>query len=528
MDRLDNAVRDAYRAAFTQALADGRSKPLLIPQSLLGAFIVPMLWLTIPHTQRPLLYQTRWLVMAFVVLFNANLALHSSSTNMACSYAAGLIAAWGTISSMNLVIWKPTQFEAARAIKVQRAPEHGAAGGTTGQGAGCSNRNGLRRRKSEGTAAEPTVDGHPEDCEEVFVWQPFPAEAPFSERFGWVLDLTCSFRCSGWNWSISSIPRPQIPRQVRPGDLVDLSSMPRVTESGYERCLTQHHFTRKRLSKLAAMYLVLDFLSVSMMKDPYFIVGPDNSYELPPRLRGISPWLLLAYREAFCLAGVLSAVEAVFSLNDLAQYWLFKSLFPSRAALWRHASVFGSFSNVLDRGLAGWWGGWWHQTFRQQFLAPSTYMLRHGYLEKGTRTATIAAIFMSFFQSGLLHAAGSISSIPETKPWRSPVFFLLQAVGIMVQEGLSKAIRSCLLPRPPRALARAANMLFAVAWLYMTAGLFIDDIASAGLWLLEPVPISPLRWLGFGHPTDHWWRWDRHHFPKWYSGGNWWDTGIAL
>ncbi|KND89471.1 hypothetical protein TOPH_05854 [Tolypocladium ophioglossoides CBS 100239] len=527
MDRLDNAVRNAYRTSFTQALADGRAKPLLIPYSLLGAFFVPMLWLTIPHTRRPWLYQTRWLVMAFVVMFNVNVARHSSSTNMACAYAAGLMAAWGTISSMNLLIWKRSQFEAARTIRVPRAPEHEGTNGTTGQDTRHSNQNGLRRHKSEGTAAEPTVGGHTEDDKEVFVWQPFPAEASFSERFGWALDLTCSFRCSGWNWSISSIPRPQIPHQVRPGDLVDLSSMPRVTESGYERCLTEHQFTCKRLVKLAAMYLILDFLSVFMMKDPYFIVGPDNSYELPPRLRGISPWLLLAYREVFCLAGVLSAIEAVFGLNDLVQYWLFKSFFPSRAALWQHASTFGSFSNVLDRGLAGWWGGWWHQTFRQQFLAPSTYMLRHGYLEKGTRTATIVVMFMSFLQSGLLHASGSISSIPKTKPWRSPAFFLLQAVGIMVQEGLAKAIRQYL-PRPPWTLTRAANLLFTVVWLYLTAGLFIDDIASTGLWLLEPVPISPLRWLGFGHPTDHWWRWDRDHFPKWYSGGNWWDTGIAL
>ena len=255
--------------------------------------------------------------------------------------------------------------------------------------------------------------------------------------------------------------------------------MPRVTEVGYRRCLTDHEFARKRLVNLAATYLILDFLSVSMMKDPYFIVGPDKPYVLPAHLQGISPWLLLAYREVFCLVAVLSAIEAVFSLNDLVQYWLLKSLFPFRAALWHHASTFGSVSNILDRGLAGWWGAWWHQTFRQQFLAPSTYLVRYGYLERGSRKATIVAMFMSFFQSGLLHASGSISSVPKTKPWRSPAFFLLQAVGILIQEGLAKAIGPYL-PNPPRALTRAAHLLFTIAWMYMTAGLFINDLASTG------------------------------------------------
>ena len=198
MNRLDNAVRTSYRTALAEALADGRAKPLLIPYSLLGAFIVPMLWLTIPHSRRPWLYQTRWLVMAFAVIFNVNVALYSSSTNMACAYAAGLMATWGTISSLNLIIWKRPQFEAARAVKVPRVPEEKGTNGAAGQGTGSLNQEGPRMRKSEGVAAVSKVEELAEDDDkEMWVWQPFPAEASFLERFGWVLDLTCSFRASG-------------------------------------------------------------------------------------------------------------------------------------------------------------------------------------------------------------------------------------------------------------------------------------------------------------------------------------------
>lgn len=263
------------------------------------------------------------------------------------------------------------------------------------------------------------------------------------------------------------------------------------------------------------------------MKDPFFIFGPDNKYTLPAHLRQVSPWLLHYYRVLFTLVAVFSAIHAVFNVTEIVQYWTFKTFFPSRAALWHYSAVFGSFSHVLNRGLAGWWGSCWHQTFRLPFLAPYTYLLRKGYLKHGTTSATVLMSFLSFFQSGLMHCAGSLTTIPHTKPWRSILFFLLQGVGIAVQQGLNVGVRR-FISNPPRKLGQAGNVLFSALWLFMTAPLFVDDIASAGLWLLEPVPISPLRWMGFGHPDDHWWRWDREFFPKFYPVNNWWEFGIAL
>lgn len=303
--------------------------------------------------------------------------------------------------------------------------------------------------------------------------------------------------------------------------------MPRVSRSGYERCLTEGAFVRKRLISVALMYLALDLGAVLLVKDPYFVLGPDHAHEPPPYLRGVPVWLLLAYRELMSLAGILSAIQGIFSLHDLLQYGLLKFCFPSRAAPWFHASTFGDFSQVLDRGLAGWWGAFWHQTFRHQFVAPAAYLVKHGYLVKGRPSAAMMGVFVSFLQSGLLHASGSITSMPETKPWRPVAFFLLQAVGIIVERTLRGAMSRCF-SKSPRLVTRAANLLFTASWLYMTATFIIDDLAAAGLWVLEPIPVSPLRCLGYGHAIDHWWLWDRHHFSRWSSGKHWWESGVAI
>ncbi|KAH6608727.1 hypothetical protein Trco_002073 [Trichoderma cornu-damae] len=539
---LGYAVRTAYSDAFKLAVADGRAEPLLVPFCLLAPFAVPALWLAVPHRRRTWFYHTRWLAMAFVVWSNAHHLMYTSSANPACAYAAGLAATWGTMLSMNLLVWTRPQFDAARVRSIRTG--HGPAkvrdgakqtemdagaqpvshGKENGGANTCGNGPRMRRALPEGGDAEAS-----KRLEELeYVWEPYPSGGGFLERLAWSTDLVLSFRCAGWNWSIPSLPRPPIPLQISHGDKVDVDSIPRVSRSGYWRPLTRGEFVRDRLAKVAVLYLVLDFLSVYMMKDPYFILGPDHQgYVLPPHLRHLPPWLLRAYRQAFSLSGVYAAIEAMFGVSDLVQYWMASRFYPSRAALWQYSSTFGSLEQILDRGLAGWWGGWWHQTFRMQFAAPATYLLREGYLNRGTQFASAAAMAISFLQSGMLHASGSFSSVPKTKPWRAPAFFFLQMTGILLQQWTSRLLGSHL-PRPPRALSRTANLLFTLAWLYFTAPLFIDDCSSTGLWLVEPVPVSPLRFLGFGYEGDHWWRWDGDHLPKLYLGETWWQSGIAL
>ncbi|KAH8130084.1 hypothetical protein ACSS6W_006974 [Trichoderma asperelloides] len=541
---LAYAIRTAYADAFKLAVADGRAKPLLIPFCLLAPFVVPALWLAVPHKRRAWFYHTRWLAMALIIWSNVYHLVYTSSANTACAYAAGLASTWGTMLSMNLLIWTRPQFDAARVVQRVKKNEDDdglmkVAGGemhtetrSTGYGQGPEIVNGggneLRARKRISTNGAEKGEARQDEFE--YVWEPYPSDGGFLERLAWATDLILCFRFSGWNWSVPTIPRPQIPLQVSHGDQVDADAIPKVSRSGYKRPSTTGEFVRGRLAKIVCFYFVLDFLSVYMKKDPYFILGPDHQghVALPPHLRNLPSWLLLAYREAFSLLGVYAAIEAVFSLSDLVQYWLASRFYPSRGALWQFASTFGSFEQVLARGLAGWWGGWWHQTFRMQFAAPAMYLVREGYLKRGTRLAAVATMLVSFLQSGLLHASGSFTSTPRTKPWRAPAFFFLQMVGILLQQWTARLVRVYMPLRLPQFVPRIVNLLFTLTWLFYTAPLFMDDCSSTGLWLVEPVPASPLLFLGFGNEGDHWWRWDRDHLPGLYLGETWWQSGIAL
>ncbi|KAH7163246.1 hypothetical protein B0J13DRAFT_538171 [Dactylonectria estremocensis] len=555
---LGDMARLRYRDAFTRAVAEHRRRPLVLPYGLLGPMALAPLWLAIPHTKRPWVYRSRWLIVGLVVVLDLDMVFSMSSHNVACAYGAGLMAMWGILTTLDLLVWSRPQFNAARAVLVPKSVYAGKISNgkpkTSGEGIDFEpvHLDGLRQRRPDCIAASglhvvsnaspsddkpqhdrPQYDNPQQDNPQHegpdCIWQPFPEDGPFLQRLNWAMDFVTNYRCIGWNCSIPSVPLPQIPARIHLGDPVSLDGIPVISRSGYRRSLTKAEFFRTRIWTVVVLYLVLDFLAVFMMKDPYFIFGPDRSsgHELPEFLGWLPSWALLTYRELFSLAGVFAAIGAIFNIHDIFQYYVFSLVFPIRAELWQYTTTFGSFSQVLDRGLAGWWGSWWHQTFRLQFSSPATYLVRNGYLSKGTLVTQIVTMVVSFFQSGLLHASGSQSSMPRTKVWRSPAFFLLQPPGIMIQLALNWVIDTYL-PRVPVMVRQGFNLVLTLAWLQLTARLFCDDMASTGLWLLEPIPFSPFRLFGFGHPNDHWWRWNWDMIPVWHSDDNWWASGLQI
>ena len=325
------------------------------------------------------------------------------------------------------------------------------------------------------------------------------------------------------------IPQPTDTDKSQNNAPIDVAKIPCRTPSGYSIPSSQSSFVTSRLANIVVSYALLDLMSALMMKDIYFILGPNR---LPPpntvQRSHVMPhpqtYLLFLYHQSLSFIGILSAITAVFSAAEVVQYFLIERFFPSRHALWFYASTFGSFTQVLDRGLAGFWGSWWHQTFRVQFLAPATYLLKRGYIKKGTGFGTAVAMMVTFVQSGLMHSSGSYSSMGPSKLWKPPLFFMLQAVGIFLQASLSKALPSVSM----KLVRRTANLLFTVMWLFATAPLFVDDLASIGMWMFEPVPVSFVKPLWLGYPGDKWWRWDEHFLPRWHTGYRWWESGIAI
>lgn len=203
IERLGDEVRARYRAIFAQSVAAGQQDLLILPWSILTAFIIPTLWLAVPHT-RGWKRQANWAVVAFVIAFNLRLAWTTSSPNFACGYATGLMASWGIISTLTILVWSSPQEEAARVIRRKRRMGVIAANGvakddtTQHKELGATGENGVRRRNGFETARTDADAAVAEQRpEHEYVWQSFPANGPWSSRLNWAFDMTTNFRFVG-------------------------------------------------------------------------------------------------------------------------------------------------------------------------------------------------------------------------------------------------------------------------------------------------------------------------------------------
>lgn len=528
--------RAALRDQFQADIAAGRARPLVVPFDALGSLIIPLIYLCIPHTRRPWLYKLRFGWMALIIWLNWNLMLRAASTNMAIAYGTGVAGAWGVLWSLTVFIWMRPQFDAARVERRRKkggvALQNGQSNGAVSGGKG--DMDGIGKQTQE-NAPDETVANALEDGYEYY-WQPYPADSPLLSRLDWAFDYASGFRGSGWTTSITSIPSFKRPDKPQSRELVDLSSIPITTKTGYARHLTVRSFLLSRLRHMLVGYLTLDICLVTMRHDPYFILGPDHGLSLPTYLISLPKPVLELYRTTLSLGIILSALYMIFALGQVAQFLLCRR-FPSlgcRGDLWQYPSVFGSFtSNVLDHGLAGFWGGWWHQTFRMAFIAPTDWMVANGILPKDKHhpLTQFVGSLVAFGQSSILHAAGSWTSLPkEARPWSPPLFFLASLVGVMVQMGWCSAVlgkegrEMC-----PRWARRGGNLVFVLVWLHLTRWAFVDDLSRGGVWLFEPVPVSVVRMLGFGEAGDDAvWRWTPDERPKFWVGRRWWESGIAI
>lgn len=216
---LGIAVRHYYTGIFKAKVSAWDARPLTIPYSVFGTFILPTLWLCIPHTKRPWLYQTRWAVLATCVGFNLKMMSETSSTNMAGSYAAGLLGYWGIMSTFSLLVWTRPQFDMARVMKRKKHHRHVANGSAHCEDIHDVVANGHVGDESNGVDATASrtenqgpvglkkrvrfddislkQDSDEDDDEYEYYWQDFPEDGSFLVRLSWVADLITNFRGSG-------------------------------------------------------------------------------------------------------------------------------------------------------------------------------------------------------------------------------------------------------------------------------------------------------------------------------------------
>ncbi|WEW56603.1 hypothetical protein PRK78_002050 [Emydomyces testavorans] len=448
---------------------------------------------------------------------------------MANGYGVGLCFMWHTIWSAALLVFNDVQGEfkrIERIFEICKVSLNGANSTANGTGRQITKDARYRSRQSGETEAylpshstkseSPPKDavGEPTNNAQYsasYRWQPYPKT--FSHRLTWVLDLSMSsFRGVGWNWG-----NPTLPAVVQ-GTTATKSTL------------------KSALMTTAIYYMGLDVLKVLMMKDPYFWGLVDSP---PPHFFAFfgqfAGFFSHIYRHLFTCLGILFALENLYGYMCIIYLSIALSLGPRTRitvpieAPWLYPPLFGPcMVAVLDDGLAGAWGKWWHQTFRFGFVSPSDWIFTRlpRFLQKKS-TSFVLRVIIAFTLSGLLHACGSHTQLAATYPLSGVfLFFVLQIPGVVLQQ-LVAYLCTRLPIRFPRWSKRLANLAFVVVWILLTGPFAADDFSRGGIWLFEPVPFSPLRALGFGAPDEGWLCWHGKWIRAW-KGERWWQQGIQI
>ena len=502
------------------------------PYGSLGAFLV-LAYLLIPHQKSPILKKSRYLVWSLSVAWAAYSIFYTRAGGAVASFGVGLSNAWSVLWFTVCLVAYDAQDEFCRIevaegasgnMKVEKVSAATPKGHTNDTATATSKENGHV------DAANESVDQRTLDKPRR-IWQYYPG-LPFAERLDWVLDLLMNFRGMGWNWRIATLPSPPkaVLEQLKGTETTVSRRFVQRSALSVRSYASAKDLLHSNIVSIVTGYLLVDVLKTMAIHDPYFIGfidAPAPSY-MPNSIQA-SPILTRVYRLMLALLALRIVLGTIFAL---APIFFVGMLGPKRIGVrgehWMYPAEWGSYMTVFDKGLAGWWGAWWHQTFRFAFETPASRTVELLRLAPRSMPAKVVQLFVVFALSGFLHASGSHTSLGETRPVRGPwTFFLLQPVGIIAQMMLGKWLRAAgVTQRTPKVVRRMVNFVFVHIWMYWTAPLFIDDLAKGGTFLFEPVPVSLVRGLGFGLPGDSWYTW-KGGLVIWHTARNWWQSGIT-
>lgn len=498
-----------YDSIYDSLIASGQAVPFVYPWAGLGA-IATFVYLLVDHRQSSILRWLRYPLFAALCVFQTWCILFTRARHPAGAFGVGLFSSFGVLLVASLMIFNDCQRDFRRIDRGHRRSGSNASVVSNGSASGMTS---------------PMAASS-------FVWQSYPAT--IGARLDWIFDMFGSFRGIGWNWQISIIPLApkHVESQLSGTTDVPPSESVTVSRAGIRRFTDRRALLKHTVIKLIIGYIALDIIKVMMSNDPYFsgyIDSPPPQY-LPAIVRS-SRILVTYYRLIVGLLALYVALTEAFALGPL---FFCGILGPDRIGVrgeaWMNPpDMFGSYTAVFDHGLAGWWGTWWHQTFRFSFEATSGSLLRALGIEKKSTAGKMISLFVAFFLSGCIHAAGSYTQLGHTRPLMGPFrFFMLQPFGIISQLLLTKLLtRTGLRQRTPKLVRQGANFAYVHIWGYFTAPLLLDDFAGGGNFLFEPIAFSPLRGLGLGAKDDQFFCWwDGILF--WRSGKHLWDSGIAV
>jgi hypothetical protein len=517
-----------YYAEYDRNVASGKYRPFLYPWGTLGALVV-IIYLLIPHQNRPWLKNCRFLVFAWIVAFAIYSTLYTRAKGMAPAFGVGLISAWSVVWVSAILICNDAQTDFQRIERLE---------GVFKSSKPQDKDESSKLQEKDDTTTEDMTKGHsgPTARHGSFAWQPYPL-TPFIERLDWVLDIFCNFRGAGWNWRTSALPPPPkaIQEQLRRNSALQPKTSNRTHAGQVKSYASRAELLRANLWTFVTGYVLIDAIKTLTMHDPYFwgLVHRSPPTYFPFTLYAHSPTLTHISRLLITMLAIKTALRTLFALGPLFFCGLLSpALIGARAEYWVYPESWASYLIVLDKGLAGWWGSWWHQTFRFAFQEPSRKIIEVLGVDPRSAGAKAGQLAIAFALSGLVHACGSWTAAGESYPISGPfAFFMVQAAGIFVESSLTQALKPTgLADKIPRRVKQVFTFVYVHVWFYFTAHMLCDDFTRCGIWLFEPVPISLFRGLGFGaDKRDGWWCWwGLGNVIRWHVGETWLTTGVAF
>jgi len=352
---------------------------------------------------------------------------------------------------------------------------------------------------------------------------PWPQE--FRYRLPWVTSLLISLRLIDW----------------------------KINEFSHDKCQPTHTtgkrhwpFIRDALLRAIFSYIALDLTSSFIQTDAYF---HDFSISInsPLPLYQNGPTLLTAIYNVLpplFLRTVMIATQAYCLISQQFHLPMIPLVILHHLDLWPDAlsphlwpTYFGPVTSILDHGLTGFWGKYWHQMTRWTFSGPgpsiadflgfkrssSSHKIPNGHANgvAGAKTSDKAVgaeakrikivrfailTMVAFFNSGLVHAG-----LVPPEPLRATLsanyirlllggFFWIQPFGIAFEMAASYALASVVRKswresQAGRTAKRALNLVWIAVWSCVAFPL-LGEVARQLRWCgYYTVPMSGLKWI---------------------------------
>lgn len=509
-------VRHSFQQSYDETSKLETYNPYVLPYNTLGyTILIIYLQFSCYSTVRRFKYP----VLITICALSTHMLLYSRTLGLAYGLGVGPNAMWAAVLAWTLIVFREPHKDARRLVRTKHdvgLPAlswllnrvNGPKPESSRHSNGHTALNGKTITASRGKETT-AMDG--------FEWQAMPTD--FFRRIVWVHDLVLSFRQPHWSWQNAS----------------DSNSTRRTSQALQS---TQHPSLITSIIRFFTFYLAIDVLKALMLTDPYFLsLGAASTPSWLPSLRGMKDYLLIrTARSILSYAGIFSALNVQFELTNLISYHILYpgTIIGDSSIPEVYEPLFGPFSAVLDDGLIAFWSKYWHGQLRFVFVSAGIWIARQLGYKEGSQRSKITVVIVAFLISGYGHGVCAYTvwgnrNHALIQAFKAFAFFAVQPVGIVLQAWLlprAMAVKEGRTRTVPSS-RKVANVLFVMAWLWLTCPLLNDPFADGGTWLLEPLPISFVRGLGFSRDR-RWWCWSEVPGRIVWNQERWWLSGLQV